>query len=418
MSSSAYSRPAGVDWNTLALVALTFALVIGVPTASVPVLFKEIAADLNLDVVQIGSVWGMISLGSIFVTPFGGILTDRLGAARSIMLVGILSGVIGATRAFSHSYATLMATTLLWGLVSAAIAPSLTLSASLSSSEQKQGLAQGFMGIGGGLGMLIGSLISATVVSPLVGGWRNVFFLYSGVAILTSLVWLLKSRSLPRLAALPAASGASFFAAFGQILRIRNFWLIGLSLMVFQGCIIGMQGYLPYYLEGIGWSVVAAGGAVALFSGAGTVGVAPFSVLSDRLGSRKALLYTSFLCTSIGVGLMSVVRSDALWVLPVMAGLFSQMNSALFATMCIQTVPKGASYTGTALGLVLSMGLVGRAFAPPLGNSLANISHAVAWPFVLWAGLGIIGATILGFIKEKPITSLDVDPGASGESAL
>jgi len=29
-----------------------------------PVLFKEISGDLNLDVVQIGIVWGMISLAA------------------------------------------------------------------------------------------------------------------------------------------------------------------------------------------------------------------------------------------------------------------------------------------------------------------------------------------------------------------
>lgn len=401
MSSISKNRPAKTDWPTMVLVSLSFAIMIAMPTASVPVLFKEIAGDLNLDVVQVGSIWGMISLGSIFVTPVGGVLCDRLGAARSIVVIGMLSGLVGATRSFSNSYAALMATTFLWGLVSAAMSPALTMSASLSSSEQKQGLAQGFMGVGGGLGVMLGSMMSATVLSPLVGGWRNVFLLYGGIAVLTSLIWLLRRKSLRNLQVVGQRTPIPFFQSVTRVLRLKEFWVIGLSLMAFQACITGMQGYLPYYLQGIGWSAVAAGGALAVYSGAGTFGVIPMSLLSDRLGSRKVCLYISFVSTIIGTGLISTVHGSALWVLVIMAGVFYQTNSALFVAMCFETVPVGPSYSGTALGMLLSMGLIGRAFSPPLGNSLADISQTIAWPFIFWAGLGIVGMIVLVFVKER-----------------
>ena len=45
-----------------------------------PVLFAEIAEDLGLSLVQLGTVWGMYPLGAIFATFIGGLLGDRFGA--------------------------------------------------------------------------------------------------------------------------------------------------------------------------------------------------------------------------------------------------------------------------------------------------------------------------------------------------
>jgi CP family cyanate transporter-like MFS transporter len=400
MSSIEYQRPAKNDWSALILTALSLSFLVSMPTAGVSVLFKEIAGDLNLDVIQIGSVWGIVSLGSIFITPLGGIVSDWLGVERSTILIGLLSGLTSALRGFSDSFLTLMATTFLWGLVTAAVVPGLTMAASLAATEQRQGLAQGFVGIGGGIGLILGSMISATVVSPLVGGWRNVFLLYGGLSILTSLIWLFKVRSSRSIKVVGLKHATSFSQALIHILKMKEFWLIGFALMTYQGCTVGTQGYLPYFLQGIGWSTVAAGGALAVFSGVGTTGVLPLTMLSDRLGSRKTILFVSFLTTTVGVGVISLVQGVSLWILVTIAGFFYQVNTALLATMFIEKAPAGASYAGTGLGLAFSMGLVGRAVFPPIGNSLAGISNFVAWPFVFWAGLSAAGMIILGFMKE------------------
>lgn len=63
-----------------------------------PVLFKEISDDLGLDLVQIGAVWGILVLGSVFVMPLGGWLCDRLGVRLTLILVSILAGLSGALR--------------------------------------------------------------------------------------------------------------------------------------------------------------------------------------------------------------------------------------------------------------------------------------------------------------------------------
>ncbi|MDD5704074.1 MAG: MFS transporter, partial [Dehalococcoidales bacterium] len=89
-------KPAQNNWSTLIFAAITMGMVSAIPMSSMPVLFKEISQDLNLNLSQIGFIWGVFSLGSIFVAPLGGILSDRLGNKRTIVIIGILSGLTGA----------------------------------------------------------------------------------------------------------------------------------------------------------------------------------------------------------------------------------------------------------------------------------------------------------------------------------
>ena len=53
-------------WYILALVILTNMLVVAIPSMGMSVLAKEIAQDLNLNLVQVGMIWGIGSLPSIF----------------------------------------------------------------------------------------------------------------------------------------------------------------------------------------------------------------------------------------------------------------------------------------------------------------------------------------------------------------
>ena len=52
-------------WYILTLAALTHTLAVAMPVMSLPVLFKEISADLSLNLVQIGTIWGIGSLPGI-----------------------------------------------------------------------------------------------------------------------------------------------------------------------------------------------------------------------------------------------------------------------------------------------------------------------------------------------------------------
>jgi MFS family permease len=389
-----------INWGVLVLAAASMGLVIGVPMSSMPVLFKEISEDLSLNSVQVGLIWGMFSFGSIFVTLIGGIISDRLGYKRSIIILGILCGLAGASRGLSNGFASILITTLVWGFLGSAMSPPLSMIASAYSTKQRQALSQALMATGGALGLSIGSMISSTVLSPLLGGWRNVFFFLGAVAILTSLSWIFAIKESVQDKQEAREQTVPFRKAIAYIWRLKPFWIIALSFMAYQGCVLGMQGYIAFFLENRGWTSLSASGVLTVFNLVGAVCAIPIALHSDKMGSRKKYLFWAFVTVIIGVGPLAVVHNGLVWILVVLAGIFGFVTLAIYLTLCIEILSKEAAFIGTAVGLLLSISNIGRSVAPPLGNSLADISSTIAWPFIFWALLGVAGAILLFFVKE------------------
>jgi MFS family permease len=388
------------NWGILFLASLSMALILGVSMSSMPVLFKEIADDLKLNSVQIGLVWGMFSFGSIFVSLIGGIISDRLGYKRSIVILGILCGLAGAARGLSTGFISILLTTLIWGFICSAMAPPITMISSVVASKQRQGFSQGFVVGGGGMGLAIGSMISSTILSPLLGGWRNVFFVLGAVAIVISLIWLFSAKVPNKIKRDTNGQKVPFGKAMAHLLRSKPLWILSLSFMFYQGCVMGMQGYLAYFLEGFGWTVFAASGVLALYNFIGAAFAVPGALLSDKLGSRKYYLVWAFVTAIVGIGLLSVIHNGIVWILIIVAGLLGFVTIALYNTICIEILSTESTYVGTGLGFMLCISNLGRTVAPPIGNSLANISDSIAWPFIFWAFLGIAGIIMLIFVKE------------------
>ena len=114
-----------------------------------------------------------------------------------------------------------------------------------------------------------------------------------------------------------------------------------------------------------------------------------------------------------GVGLLSIVDGMMVWVAVSMAGLVRDGFMAVFMTMVIETEGVGATYAGTAMGLVMVFSGLGGLVAPPLGNSLAHI--ALGLPFTFWAALAAVGLLGLRLVKERdvlPIVSSIAEKGA------
>ncbi len=70
--------------------------------------------------------------------------------------------------------------------------------------------ANGVVSAGMALGFMIGALLSATVLSPLLGGWRNVIFFFAAIALAVGGFWAITrraERTSPAVERRPAAPG-------------------------------------------------------------------------------------------------------------------------------------------------------------------------------------------------------------------
>jgi MFS family permease len=126
--------------------------------------------------------------------------------------------------------------------------------------------------------------------------------------------------------------------------------------------------------------------------------VIPIALWSDRLGSRKKVLMATSLFIITGVGLLSIVDGIMVWVAVGLAGLVRDGFMGVFMTMIIETEGVGATYAGTAMGLVVAFSGLGSLVAPPLGNSLAGVAPSL--PFIFWAALTVMSLFGIYMTKE------------------
>jgi MFS family permease len=389
-------------WYILILGALTNMLAYALPSMCLPVLFSEISGDLHLNLVQIGLVWGIGSLPGILTVLVGGAIGDRFGPKRVLALCCLLAGLAGALRGLSNNFASLMTTVFLFGLLTPFIFMNTLKTCGLWFPRGQMGLASGFLSMGMASGFLVGSLISATFLSPWLGGWRNVLFLYGFACMLLCIPWYF-TRPDPHPIGFPVEHSGrlTMRQALSRVARIRNVWLLGLAILGISGCLQSTIGYLPLYLRRAGWPAVGADGATAVFHTASLLCVIPMALWSDRLGSRKKVLLGAAFFIILGSCLLALGNSPIVWAAVILSGFTRDGFMAVFMTMVIETDGVGPLYAGSATGLVMVFSGIGNLVGPPLGNSLAGIAPGL--PFLFWAALAVLG--FIGIILSKESTA-------------
>ena len=392
-------------WAVLALAALTNTIVVAAPGMSMSVLFKEISTELHLDLVQVGLIWGISSLPGIVTVLAGGAVADRFGPKRVLILACLVSGLTVSLRGLANDFGALLAVMFISGFLSPVITMNTFKTCGMWFSGRQMGLASGVLSMGMALGFMLGSLLSATVLSPWLGGWRNVMYFYGALGVLLALPWIF-SPARPASAGMPAnpINTSSMRRNLAHVARIRNVWLLGLTILGIGGCIQGTLGYLPLYLLGQGWPQASADGALATFHTVSLIFVIPIALYSDKIGSRKKILFAAALMITSGVSLLAVARGPMVWVAVCMAGMVRDGFMAVFMTSILESPGVGPEYAGTATGLVMVFSGIGNLLAPPIGNSLGEISPGL--PFLFWAAmmlLGFAGLFLAREIRQKPV---------------
>jgi MFS family permease len=391
----------GYRYYVLTLAAFTFTFTVAMQQICMTVLFKEIADDLGMNLVQMGIVWGIPAFAGVLAVFFAGMLADRYGAIRVMGIACILAGVLGAVRGTAVGFFSLAAISFFFALPMWVIPSSVFKTTATWFSGKKLVIANGVVSAGMGLGMTVGAMISATVLSPLLGGWRDVLFLYGGISIVFGLLWLLTVKEHEQLHLGASPTRVPLRQSIARIFPIKTIWLLGLTLLGYGACNQGMVGYLPTYLRNIGWTTANADGALTVFAALSTLGVIPLTLLSAKIGLRKAVLFPILVFTVAGVALLPLLGSAMVWVIMAVVGVGRDGFMAVAFTMSTETERVGVVYAGTAMGLTQTFMNVGPIISPALGNSLADPTNPTApYPFFLWASFGVLALVAFYFVKE------------------
>jgi len=130
-------------WLILTLAAFTFTFVVAIPQMSLPVLFDEISADIGLNLVQVGWIWGVGSAMGILVGLIGGPVGDRFGSRRTLAVACLFMGIAGAARGLSNSFAMLAFTVLITGFAQWSIPMNVHKTCGVWFPKEQLGMANG-----------------------------------------------------------------------------------------------------------------------------------------------------------------------------------------------------------------------------------------------------------------------------------
>ncbi len=264
---------------------------------------------LSLDKSQVGLLIGVpILTGSIMRLPVG-ILADRLGGRTVFLGVMLFSAAAVFLTSFANSFATFLIGGLLFGMSGAAFSAGVAYT-SLFFPKEKQGMALGLFGMGN-----IGAALTTLGVPTLLGrltqggqnldGWRTLPMIYSGLLVLTAIIFALFTENRKA-----EGAGNRTLADMLKPLREVRVWRFSLYyFLVFGGFVALAQWLVPYYLNVYGMSLATAGFLASAFSLPSALTRAIGGFIADRFGARTTLYWVLSGCTLLFL-LLAAPRMD------------------------------------------------------------------------------------------------------------
>jgi MFS family permease len=330
-----------------------------------------------------------------------GVVADRIGRTRSLMVSILVYSLASAACAFSHSVAQLAAFRFVLGL---GMGGEWTAAAALIAETwrpEHRGKALGLMQSAYAIGEAIAALVVGLVLPHF--GWRAVFLV--GVLPALLVFWIQCSVPEPPLwtqrntAAAPRSSLRSLLS--GEVLRA------GLLATAMNTCALfgywGLFTWIPAYLSlppaqgGRGLSLVKTTTFFLVLCAGKFVGYATFGFLADALGRRRP--YFAYLLVAAAlVPIYGMTRSPTLLLLlgPLVA-FFGTGSFSGYAAIASEIFP--GEIRAAAMGFSYNVGRGVSAVAPFVVGAMA-IKHGIGPAFLLQAGAFFVAALLSLMLPE------------------
>jgi predicted MFS family arabinose efflux permease len=398
-------RDAGPPRNRYVILALIVVAqtVANIGPLGIPAIASLIRQDLGLTLTQAGSFLSAYYIGPVAMSLFAGMLADRWGTAKTLVLGQALIAVGLVAASAAGSYATLITLMVVAGVGYGTLNPASTTAAMSWFPSRQRATVVGLKQVGLPLGGMLGAAILPAVAQAL--GWRLAVAAAALLIMVCAVASAVVYRDPPDAA--PARPGPGERGPVGAVLRNRDLWLVSAATLVFAAMQTVWLAFLTLYLEGIvGLTLLAASRYLALAQGGGALGRVAFGLLSDRTfgGRRRAPL----LIAGCGSALCSLALaftgpgSEAFWLAP-LALVFGFVgigwNGVQHTLMAELAGPRSA---GTAVGMGLALSSLGVTLGPPVFGAFVEWAGGYRGP---WIGLAVVmagGLVLLGLVRERP----------------
>ncbi len=380
-------------WRLLALLVLSI-FINFIDRANLSVAAEDLRRELMLRPSQLGLLLSAFFWTYAAFQLLAGWLVDRYNVfwvyGIGFLVWSLATGLTGAVTGFSM----LFALRLLLGMGESVAYPAYSRILASGFPEKHRGFCNAAIDAGSKLGPALGTLIGGLIVAA--AGWRSLFFILGGGALLWLIPWFLSiPRNLPARA--PEAVGGPGFL---DIIRRREVWGTFLGLFAINWSWYFMITWLPSYLRaarGFTQAEMAVFGSVPFWCIAASS--LTFGWLSDRLITRGLSVSTvrrgfaaggllSAGALMLPVALVASGRT-ALILLTVATGLFGLCTSNIWA---ITQRLAGPSAAGKWTGAQNAFGNLAGVFGPWLTGVLVERTGSYVPAFALVSIVLVLGA--------------------------
>lgn len=401
MADKIKDKFSGKQWVVLASLWLAYLLsfVARLVWSSVMSIANE---DLGFTVIQGSSYITAFYIGYAITALPGGILSDKIGYRKTILLS--LAGVTVGTALMGTvtDYYVGFAFRFILGLFSGPLNACCLSAIADVFSERQRGTATGLLMTCTSLGISVVNLYAPSLATNY--GWQVAMFATAVIplAILVLCFFTLRGAagsgdSGEKAKAQPSMSVGE---ALSTIVKTRNVWLMSIVGLCATGATWGVTNWANLFMtQNVGVSAVTAGSIVAIYGAAAFISKPLIGIISDHLNVKKNVLAAVclFLFAPALIAFANTSSESLLYVTGTVTGVTAFVYSPLTNALAVSVAPAGCR--GTSAGFVNLFNQIGSLSAPMILGGVLQATGSYQTAMMSIAVLPVVAAAVLLLVK-------------------
>lgn len=368
------------------------------------VFLQPVVTDLELTRTTFGLTIAIQNLIWGLAQPFAGMLTDKYGSYRMLLLSSLvyMAGLI--LTAFTSTATGLhLSLGMLVGLAMSGTTFTVVLSAiGRLVAPEKRSLAFGIVSAGGSFGMF--SFVPMSQLFIGLYGWSVAFLMLAACVMIVPLLTLALQRQTAAVASAENLSGETLSQALRSAGAHSGYWLLNCGFLVCGFHVAFIATHLPAFLHDSAIAPMRAAFALGL------IGV--FNILGTYLAGLYGGRYRKkYLLSGLYLGRALVI---AVFIALPLSELTLGLFAAAMGLLWLGTIPLtsglvaeifGVRYGGTLFGIVFFSHQLGSFLGAWLGGYLFETTGSYTLMWQLAVLLGLVAALLHWPIRDEPVAT-------------
>ncbi len=397
------SRISVYQWLVLAL-CLLIAMFDGYDTQGIAYVAPVIAQDLGMNVASLGPIFGAGLVGLMIGAIFFGMLADKIGRKKVIIISVLAFGIFSILTPIGHSFQSLIFLRFLAGIGLGGALPNIIAYILEYSPLRMRGLLVNSPNAFFALGSVAGGFLATKLIPTF--GWQSTFYVGGAVPLLFLLVivpWLpesarfllVRGQSQERVAKIMSRilpdyqfSPATRFTLEPQVTGItvkhlfaegRSYATVLLWVAFFMNLFVMLYiiNWMPTLLRQAGQPLETAILVTVWYNIGGFLGGLAMGWIADRFGSPHTVLAVAYGGAAVFIITAAFSIHNTMILLPAMflAGVSINGGQASLNTIAATYYPTAIRATG--IGWALGVGRIGSILGPILGGIFVGAQWSV-----------------------------------------